>query len=139
MAAAPDPRGAARSARRDPAKAAGKFAEAAPPADAEQLRDPALWALHVRATGEVLARPDGFVDEVRLLARPWGVDLGAISVPVALWSGAEDTTHPTAHSRRLAALLGGAPVTVVPAAATFGLLPHYPDALRFAAGIDART
>ena len=127
--------GAARSATRDPAKAARKFAEDAPPADAEQLQDPALWALHVRATGEILARPDGFADEVRLLARPWGIDLAAITVPAALWSGAEDTTHPTAHSRRLAALLGGAPVTVVPGAATFGLLPHYPDALRFAAGI----
>jgi len=51
-----------------------------------------------------------------------------------LWSGAEDTTHPTALSRRLAALLHDAPVTVVPGAATFGLLPHYPDALRVAAG-----
>jgi pimeloyl-ACP methyl ester carboxylesterase len=65
------------------------------------------------------------------------VDPAAITVPVAFWSGACDTMHPTSHSRRLAALIGGARVSVVPDAATFGLLPHYPDALRFAIGRDA--
>jgi pimeloyl-ACP methyl ester carboxylesterase len=127
-------RAAARGALRDPEKAARKFIKGIPPSDAAQLKEPALWALHVQATAEILARPDGFADELQLLAAPWDLDPATITVPVALWSGAEDTTHPTTHSRRLAALMGDAPVTVVPDTATFGLLPHYPDALRFAIG-----
>jgi pimeloyl-ACP methyl ester carboxylesterase len=127
-------RAAGRRAHRDPEKAARRLVKGLPPADAAQLADPALWALHVRATTEILARPDGLVDEARLLAAPWGVDPARVTGPVALWSGDQDTTHPTAHSRRLAALMGGAPVVVVPGSATFGLLPHYPDALRVALG-----
>jgi pimeloyl-ACP methyl ester carboxylesterase len=125
---------AAHGARRDPEKAARKFVKGSPPADAAQLKDPALWALHVQATAEILALSDGFANELRPLASPWGLDPAAITVPVALWSGADDTTHPTTHSRRLAALIGDAPVTVVPDTATFGLLPHIPDALRLAIG-----
>ena len=72
--------------------------------------------------------------EIGRLARPWGIDYEAIDVPVALWSGDRDEVHPTAHARRLAELLGGAPVHVVPGAGTFGLMPRYDDALRFATG-----
>lgn len=127
-------RAASRSARKDPERAARKAAKELPAADAATLEDPALWAIHVRATAEILARPDAIAREIGLFARPWGVDLAAVACPVALWSGARDTTHPTSHSRRLAERLGGAPVTVVPDAATFGMLPIYADALRFAAG-----
>ena len=80
----------------------------------------------MQATREILARPDGFADEVRLLARPWGIDLAAIAVPAALWSGAEDTTHPTAPAGAWRRCCSGAPVTVVPGAATFGLLRTIP-------------
>lgn len=125
---------AARSAAKDPEKPARRFAKDLPPADLAVLEDPALWQVHVTATAEILARPDAVADEIVLLGRPWDVDLGAITAPAALWSGAADTTHPTSISRRLATLLGGPPVTVVPEAATFGLLPVYPDALRHAAG-----
>jgi pimeloyl-ACP methyl ester carboxylesterase len=125
---------AGRGARRDPEKAARTLVKGIPEADAEQLQDPALWAQHVQATREILARPGAIVGELRLLARPWGIDPARITVPAALWSGAEDTTHPTSHSRRLAALLHDAPVTVVPGTATFGLLPHLPEALRVALG-----
>ena len=38
-------------------------------------------------------------------------------------------------SRRLAKLLGGAPVTVVAGAATFAMLPCFPDVLRHAAAL----
>jgi pimeloyl-ACP methyl ester carboxylesterase len=127
-------RATARSARRNPEKVARRVVKGFPSADTAQLQDPEIWALHVQATADIFARPEGVASEIRLLAAPWGVDPTAVQVPVALWSGAADTTHPTAHSRRLAALIGDAPVTVVPDAATFGLLPHYPDALRFALG-----
>ncbi len=127
-------RGASRGAVKDPEQAARKVMKDAPPADAAVLEDPAVWALHVRATAEILGRPAALAGEIGLLARPWGIDLGAVACPVALWSGERDATHPTAHSRWLAERLGAAPVTVVPGAATFGMLPIYADALRFAAG-----
>ena len=67
-----------------------------------------------------------------MLARPWDVDLATITAPVAFWVGERDVTHPPVMSRRMAERLGGAPVHVVPEAATFGLLGVYPDALAFA-------
>lgn len=126
-------RAAARGARKDPERAARKATKRMPPADAAVLEDPSLWALHVQATAEILGQADGLVHEMRLFAQPWGVALDAVACPVALWSGACDVVHPTAHSRWLAARLGDAPVEVVPDAATFGMLPIYADALRFAA------
>ena len=46
-----------------------------------------------------------------------------------------DEVHPTSQSRRISAELPGDPqINVVEGAANFGLLPIYPDALRFAAG-----
>ena len=124
---------AARGARKDPKRAARKATKRMPPADAAALEDPALWALHVQATAEILGQPDALMHEMGLFGRPWDVQLDAVACPVALWSGACDVVHPTAHSRWLAARLGDAPVKVVPDAATFGLLPIYADALRFAA------
>jgi hypothetical protein len=75
--------------------------------------------------------PDALIDEIRLLAKPWGITPPPAGVvPTALWTGALDAKHPPAHARRVAALLGGDPsVTVVPGAATFGLLDIFPDAL----------
>ena len=125
---------AGRQARRDPEAAAAKVAGDLPPADAAIMRDPSNWAIHQRATAEILSRPAAMAREIARLGRPWGIDYGAIDVPVALWSGDRDEAHPTAHARRLAELLGGAPVHVVPGAGTFGLMPRYGDALRCAAG-----
>ena len=98
------------------------------------LDDERVWQLHVRTTAESLEAPAERGARGGLLARPWGIDLGAIRAPVALWVGERDVTHPPVMSRRLAARLGDAPVTVVPGAATFGLLPVLGDALAFAAG-----
>ncbi|MFL5816300.1 MAG: alpha/beta fold hydrolase, partial [Conexibacter sp.] len=131
-------RAAARGARKEPERAARRAAKDVPPADAAVLEDPALWAIHVRCTAEILGRPDALAHELSLLARPWGIGLGGVACPVALWSGERDVVHPTAHSRWLAARLGDAPVEVVPEAATFGMLPVYADALRFAAQLAAR-
>jgi pimeloyl-ACP methyl ester carboxylesterase len=106
-----------------------------PPADRAVLEDPAMMDVHVRSSAEVLSRPDAIVREFGLLVRPWGVEPGAVAAPSALWVGAADETHPVATTRRLARRLGGAPVTVVPEAATFGLVAHYPEMLRFAVGL----
>jgi pimeloyl-ACP methyl ester carboxylesterase len=44
----------------------------------------------------------GPVWDVRLMARPWGFDLAAITVPVLLWQGERDRNVPAAHGRYLA-------------------------------------
>ena len=49
--------------------------------------------------------------------------------------GDRDVTHPVAHARRLAGRLADARVTVIPDAGTIGLMPHYGEAVRFAAGL----
>ena len=120
-------------ARKNPEKVAMNSVPNRAPADAVVLEDPHWRALHVQATGEILSRHEALAQEIVLLGRPWGVDLARITAPVAYWTGERDETHPPEHAQRLAARLGG-DVTVVPDAATFGLLPYYADVLRFAVG-----
>ena len=127
---------AGRQAAKDPEKAAAKIAADLPPLDAEIMRNPANWAIHQRATTEILSRPGAVAGEIARLTRPWNIAFDAIDVPAALWSGDRDEAHPTAHARRLADLLHGAPVHVVAGAGTFGLMTSYGDALRFAAQLD---
>lgn len=124
-----------RAAARDPERTARRVARDMPPADARVMEDPALWAVHERATAEILAQPRAVAHEIGLLARPWGVDAAGVRVPVSLWSGSRDTRHPLSQARRLAARIpGDVAVHIVPDAATFGLLPIYAQALRFATG-----
>jgi pimeloyl-ACP methyl ester carboxylesterase len=126
-------RSMARRVGKDPEKAARRLLKNVPEADARALDEPRLWDLHVRATREILSRPDAVANEIGLLAHPWGIDLGAVRAPLQFWTGAGDRLHPASHAQRLARQLGGAPVDVVEGAATFGLMAIYPDALRFAA------
>jgi pimeloyl-ACP methyl ester carboxylesterase len=101
------------------------------------MDDPWIRDIHLRTSAEILGDPDALIDEIRLLAQPWGITPpGAGTIPTALWTGELDTTHPPSHARRVAGLLGGnPPVTVVPGAATFGLIEIFPDALRLAANL----
>jgi pimeloyl-ACP methyl ester carboxylesterase len=94
-----------------------------------------MWAIHATTSAEAVASPAAFVREARLLAKPWDVDTGAVSAPVAFWVGELDPTHPPEMSRRMAERMGGAPVTVVPGAATFGMVPIYSAALQHAAAL----
>jgi pimeloyl-ACP methyl ester carboxylesterase len=125
----------ARAARKDPEKLARKAIEDLPAADRAVLEDPRLWQIHVRATEEILQRPRAIAREIGLLAHPWGFAIEGVHAPAAFWSGELDEVHPTSQSERIAVRLGGAPIHVVPGASNFGLLPVYPEALRFSAGI----
>jgi pimeloyl-ACP methyl ester carboxylesterase len=104
--------GLARQNAKDPEAAARKYAKSVPPADRIVLDDPTIWAIHATSSAD-----------------------DRVTAPVALWVGELDRTHPPTMSRRLAKLLGGAPVTVVPGAATFAMLTAYPDVLRHAAAL----
>jgi len=125
----------ARKTLKDPEAAARSYAKDLPEADAKALEDPRMWAIHATTSAEAIAAPEAFAREARMLAKPWGVDLGAVRAPVAFWVGELDPTHPKVMSLRMAERLGGAPVTVVPGAATFAMVSVYPDLLRHAAAL----
>jgi len=129
----PTLRVAALQARRDPEAAARRMLHDLPDADRAVMDLPGMFELHQRTTAEIMSAPAEVARELCLLARPWGFDFFDVRVPVELWVGERDTTHPPAMSRRLAARLHGSPVHVVSGAATFGLRSVYPAVLRFCA------
>jgi pimeloyl-ACP methyl ester carboxylesterase len=124
-----------RKTLKDPEAAARAYAKDLPEADRAVLQDPTMWAIHTVTSAEAVSSPAPFAREARMLARPWGVDLAAVTAPVAFWVGELDPTHPPLMSQRMAQRLGGAPVTVVPGASTFGMLPVYPAVLRHASAL----
>jgi pimeloyl-ACP methyl ester carboxylesterase len=122
---------AAKNVEKNPEAAARKFAKAAPQADQDILAQPRYWDVHERTTAEAMGSPDQFAEEARLLARRWKVE--PVAMPAAVWVGERDLTHPPVMARRLAERLGGVPVTVVPGAATFGMVPALRNVLDFVA------
>jgi pimeloyl-ACP methyl ester carboxylesterase len=97
------------SARRFPRPALHSVRRALPASDRavlDRFTSPsAALAVFTRA---VSPGAGGVVDDYAALARPWGVDVGAITVPVRCWHGEGDTTVPARHSEELVARVPGA-------------------------------
>jgi pimeloyl-ACP methyl ester carboxylesterase len=71
----------------------------------------------------------GVVADYALLARPWHVDLGAITVPVHCWHGTADTLVPLAHTEDLVARLPNARLTTWPGEGHLAFIAHIDDVL----------
>lgn len=67
----------------------------------------------------------GVEGDLRAMATPWPFDAGAISVPVTLWYGTDDTVYPPDIGRELAARIPAAHLEVVDGATHLVLLTHW--------------
>ena len=87
---------------------ADALGDLAPPVDRAALTGELaeVMAATARAAGRQGIR--GWLDDDLTHIRPWGFDLGAITVPVAIWQGTEDRMVPLAHAQWLAAHVAGA-------------------------------
>ena len=106
------------------------------------LEDVAIRRLFTDSYREALrdGRPDGWLDDVLALRRPWGFSLGAIRRPVALWHGAEDTFAPWTHTRWLGERIPEAQVFIESGVAHFGAVDVLPSFLSWLASpVEAAT
>ncbi len=91
-----------------------------------QLGSRAALALFSQALAGSAA---GAVNDYALLARPWHVRLGDISVPVHCWHGTDDTLVPLAHTEALLARLSDARLTTWPGEGHLALITHVGEVL----------
>ena len=83
--------------------------------DRKALTDRFADYMAASCAGAVAAGIAGWRDDDLAFVRPWGFDLSAIDVPVAVWQGGQDRMVPFAHGRWLAGRLPGAAAHLDPA------------------------
>jgi pimeloyl-ACP methyl ester carboxylesterase len=64
----------------------------------------------------------GVAQDLRVLTRPWGFDLGGITVPTSICHGDADTTVPLEHARLYAEAIPGARLHIHPGHGHFSIL-----------------
>jgi pimeloyl-ACP methyl ester carboxylesterase len=92
----------------EPGQLAEGLGDIAPPVDRAAMTGELLD--HLAASFRHAGRQGvvGWRDDDLALTRPWGFDLGAITVPVGVWQGSEDRMVPVDHGRWLADHVGSA-------------------------------
>jgi pimeloyl-ACP methyl ester carboxylesterase len=76
--------------------------------DAAALSDDMGASVAASFNHAVAQGPGGMIEDTLQIVRPWGFELGAISVPVAVWQGRRDKMVPFDHGVRLAREIPGA-------------------------------
>jgi pimeloyl-ACP methyl ester carboxylesterase len=64
----------------------------------------------------------GVAQDLRVLTRPWGFQLGSITVPASIHHGDADTTVPPRHARLYAEAIPGAQLELYPGHGHFSIL-----------------
>jgi pimeloyl-ACP methyl ester carboxylesterase len=117
--------------RHAPALSLRLYRTVLPPADRRVVADPQL-AQQLRE--EIRRQPRttaaAVVQDLRLFARPWGVDVAAVTVPTEIWQGDADRAVPVEHARALTAVLPHASYHECPDSGHFLLVERAPDILR---------
>ena len=108
---------------------------AMPDIDKRVLREPGVRESFLISYAEAFRRGSGGVaQDLRLLTRPWGVDLRAITAPVLICHGDADTTVPLQHARLYAEALPGARLHIHPGDGHFSILAAARELLEPLAG-----
>ena len=76
--------------------------------DAAALTGELAEHMHATIAGGLAPGIDGWTDDDLAFVKPWGFDVGAITVPVSVWQGDRDLMVPGAHGRWLCANVAGA-------------------------------
>lgn len=76
----------------------------------------------------------GYVNDVRAKGHPWPFDPGAMSVPITIVHGAEDTVVPVEHARLSADRLRGAELRILDGHGHISTIPEWPPILAALAG-----
>jgi pimeloyl-ACP methyl ester carboxylesterase len=71
----------------------------------------------------------GVAQDLRVLTRPWGFELGSITVPSSVHHGDADTTVPPRHAQLFAEQIPGAQLRLHPGHGHFSILAAVPEIL----------
>jgi pimeloyl-ACP methyl ester carboxylesterase len=94
-----------------------------PAVDVRALQQPEMRESFLTCYLEAFRRGSwGVAQDLRLLTRPWGFDLGSIAAPTSIHHGDADTTVPVQHARRYAEAIPGAQLHVHPGEGHFSIL-----------------
>jgi pimeloyl-ACP methyl ester carboxylesterase len=101
----------------------GLAATALPEIDKRVLREPGPRESFLISYAEAFRRGSwGVAQDLRVLTRPWGFDLGSITVPASIHHGDADTTVPLRHAQLFAEAIPGAEVRIHPGHGHFSIL-----------------
>jgi len=91
--------------------------------DRRALATPGMREAFLAGYAEAFRRGSwGVAQDLRVLMRPWGFELGSITVPTSIHHGDADTTVPPQHARLFAAAIPGAQLQLHPGHGHFSLL-----------------
>src|SRR5215469_6740736 len=96
-----------------------------PDVDIRALKQPGMRESFLTCYLEAFRRGSwGVAQDLRLLTRPWGFDLGSITAPTSVHHGDVDTTVPVQHARLYAQAIPGARLQIHPGQGHFSILSH---------------
>lgn len=125
----------ARRVRRDPQAFIDELFARATPYDRDVGSRPERRANHAQTLIEAARQGSrGLSWELSMMARPWGIPLADITVPVHLWYGADDTVTPLQMARYLVAAIPTAELELWPDAAHQAIFVYWREILAALAG-----
>jgi len=112
-------------ARRRPRLFLRLAATTQPGADIRALREPDTREAFLASYLEAFRGGSwGVAQDLRVLTRPWGFELGAITTPTWVHQGDADTTVPPDHARRYARAIPGAQLQIHPGDGHFSIFSN---------------
>jgi pimeloyl-ACP methyl ester carboxylesterase len=94
-----------------------------PGIDRRALAQPAMREAFLAGYAEAFRRGNwGVAQDLRVLTRPWGFELGDITVPTSIHHGEADRTVPPQHARLMAEVIPGARLHLYPGHGHFSIV-----------------